>query len=383
MNILHNIKSIFHILVIFQCLLFSSYLLTQKNGKRLSNRILVAFLLAKAVTDLGGFLSHFLELKEYVLVHFPKIFYLDYTFQFLYVPLLYFYFMSLSRKDFRLKKIYMFHAIPFFIVFLLVFFRVSVQSTATIREIVRSNSFFASREAELFMALGHIQFFIYAIASIALIKKYRKEIKHYFSSLEKINLSWLAFVIFGFAGWRLLHITEYIIWVLSRNPCSIYLYIASEIVFLVFVSLMFLRGLNQPEIFAGIEKDRIGQKYEKTLLPEKVKEAYKRKLIQYMDNEKPYLNPLLSLNDLAKLVAVPAHHLSQVINSCFNQNFFDFINSYRIKESQRLLADKNNGKRTILEVLYETGFNSKSVFNTAFKRHTGMTPSKFRKLQES
>jgi len=89
------------------------------------------------------------------------------------------------------------------------------------------------------------------------------------------------------------------------------------------------------------------------------------------------------INDHAEKVSIPPYHLSQVINTCFNQNFFDFINSYRIKDSRRLLSEQDPDKKTIIEILYETGFNSKSVFNTAFKKHTGMTPSQFRKLKNS
>jgi AraC-like DNA-binding protein len=61
------------------------------------------------------------------------------------------------------------------------------------------------------------------------------------------------------------------------------------------------------------------------------------------------------------------------------QNFFDFINRYRIEEAQRLLTDPPDKKITVLEVLYECGFNSKSSFNTLFKKHTGLTPSEFKK----
>jgi len=102
-----------------------------------------------------------------------------------------------------------------------------------------------------------------------------------------------------------------------------------------------------------------------------------------METQKPYLDPTLCLNNLAEKLAIPTHHLSQVLNICLNQNFFDFINSYRIKESRRLLSEQDPRKKTIIEILYQTGFNSKSVFNVAFKKYTGMTPSQFRKLQNS
>jgi AraC-like DNA-binding protein len=118
-------------------------------------------------------------------------------------------------------------------------------------------------------------------------------------------------------------------------------------------------------------------------LSEAQKKKYKNKLIQYMETQKPYLDSSLSLNDLSKKISIHHHHLSQILNTYLNQNFFDFINSYRIQESKKLLSENGRNKMTILQVLHETGFNSKSVFNTAFKKHTGMTPTQFRNSQIS
>ncbi|MBN1397426.1 MAG: AraC family transcriptional regulator, partial [Bacteroidetes bacterium] len=75
--------------------------------------------------------------------------------------------------------------------------------------------------------------------------------------------------------------------------------------------------------------------------------------------------------------------LSEIINNSLNQNFYDFINSYRIKESKLMLEDKENKRKTVLEILYAVGYNSKSSFNVAFKKHTGMTPSQFKKMHKN
>jgi AraC-like DNA-binding protein len=191
-------------------------------------------------------------------------------------------------------------------------------------------------------------------------------------------------VLFGFIGWKSLRFLGLVLWLtIGDSDIGIFLYITAEVVFLIFVSLMFFRGLRQPAIFSGYNENESRAKYKKTSLVDAVKEDFKNKLLLYMETQKPYLEPSLCLNDLAKKVAIPPHHISQVLNTSLNQNFFDFINSYRIKESRRLLSEQGPDKKMILEILYETGFNSKSVFNTAFKKHTGMTPSQFRKLKNS
>ena len=102
-----------------------------------------------------------------------------------------------------------------------------------------------------------------------------------------------------------------------------------------------------------------------------------------MDEKKPYLIPSITLNELAEKAEIPPRSLSYIINNSLNQTFFDFINRYRVSEAQRLLSDSASNIKTILDILYEVGFNSKSVFNTAFKKHTYMTPSNYRKKHQN
>ena len=98
-----------------------------------------------------------------------------------------------------------------------------------------------------------------------------------------------------------------------------------------------------------------------------------------MSNEKPYLTSTLTLKELAERLDLNPRILSRVINERKNQNFFDFINGYRIDDAKMILSNPAKRKMTILEVLYGVGFNSKSVFNTTFKKNTGVTPTEYRK----
>ena len=102
-----------------------------------------------------------------------------------------------------------------------------------------------------------------------------------------------------------------------------------------------------------------------------------------METQKPYLTPQLTIDDLSEKLSIPSWHLSRVINTSFQQNFFNFINNYRIEEAKRLMREPTNKNMTILEILYEVGFNSKSTFNDVFKKQTGMTPSEFKKSNQN
>jgi AraC-like DNA-binding protein len=125
------------------------------------------------------------------------------------------------------------------------------------------------------------------------------------------------------------------------------------------------------------------QRYEKSTLTLERSDTYLQKLLDLMNTEKPYLDGDLTLQKLAKALSVSPHHLSQTINEQLNQNFFDFINTYRIEEAKRMLRDPGKKHYSILAVSEEVGFNSKSAFNAAFKKHVNMTPSEFRKTIES
>ncbi|WP_237158037.1 helix-turn-helix domain-containing protein [Shewanella psychrophila] len=98
-----------------------------------------------------------------------------------------------------------------------------------------------------------------------------------------------------------------------------------------------------------------------------------------MKTNKPYLNHLLTLENLANQLDLTSRSLSQIINRHFKQNFFEFINSYRIDESKRLLEQNENTNTTMLQIMEQAGFNSKATFNTFFKKTLGLTPTQYRK----
>lgn len=97
-----------------------------------------------------------------------------------------------------------------------------------------------------------------------------------------------------------------------------------------------------------------------------------------METRKPYLDSELNLIRLAEMLSVSTHHLSYVINTGFEKNFFQYVNEFRVEQAKKLLKETNS-KLSILGIAYESGFNSKTSFNTTFKKLTGQTPSEFRK----
>ena len=102
-----------------------------------------------------------------------------------------------------------------------------------------------------------------------------------------------------------------------------------------------------------------------------------------MRKEKPYLDPELTLRDLARILGMNTTHLSQTINKGFGKNFNDFINEYRIEMVKKKLLSGERSNATLLELAFESGFNSKATFNRSFKKFTGKSPREFAAAQSS
>ena len=119
-------------------------------------------------------------------------------------------------------------------------------------------------------------------------------------------------------------------------------------------------------------------KYQKSSLDEPEKNRILEGITSQMETEKYFISSTASLSGLAKAIHESPHHVSQVINETLGQSFFELLASYRVKEAKSILQTDLGKKLTIEEVAERVGYNSKSAFNTAFKKFTSQTPSSFR-----
>ena len=135
----------------------------------------------------------------------------------------------------------------------------------------------------------------------------------------------------------------------------------------------------QPLVASQEKQNKSSTKYERSGLSQEAKEAHLLALDHQMRVERIYRDNDLRLGQLAKILGTTSHHLSQILNEEMDQNFFDFINSARIREAQELIR-KMQDVGTLTQIGYQVGFNNKNSFASAFKKHAGMTPSAFRKI---
>jgi AraC-like DNA-binding protein len=340
-----------------------------KQWSKSSQLLLAAFLLVKTFSIINHLIIDFDKFFTFPLPLFD--------FFLLYGPLLYFYTKSIVFRDFSFKKYYFLHFLPFIFSFFLnvaklYLYRILPQVDFNNLE----NVFMA--QMTIIRTFYFLQVLLYLVLSFAILRKYRDIIKKSFSYIKHINLTWLSFVLYGFLFIWIIDLGNYCLR-LIRVGQSTALNMTGLFLIFIFANYLVLRALRYPEVFSVINER---PKYKTSSLTKKDSNLYVKKLQYFMSQQKPYLHPELTISELAQELKIPSRHLSQVINEKLKQNFYDFVNSYRINEAKSRLIDPVNDT-TIIEILFDVGFNSKSSFNRAFKKYTGTTPLKYKKTWQA
>ena len=238
----------------------------------------------------------------------------------------------------------------------------------------------------LFLILFALQLISYAFLSYIKVITHQKNIKNFSSNIENIDLQWLKYIIISVA----ILSSFWAIEILSNTDNNGNHFIKIMVFVIVYTIAFFM--LKQQEIypFKTEDKDNIialsdetatsdSSIEKKKLISDEKFNEIKEQLLAHMKNERPYLESELSLIKLSRSLNTTTHILSYVINSGFDESFYQFINKYRIEEAKKLITDPKMNHLSILGIGFEVGFNSKSVFNTVFKNNTGLTPTEFKK----
>jgi len=360
-----------------QGILLSAFLIFGKTYRTQANRLLGLLTLT---FSLNIIIPEFVKNYPH---DFPHLIAASFPLLFLFGPLFLFYVENLITGNPFNKKKFFISLIPFAIsvIYLLPFFIQPVYKKLEFYNYIRSSGL--PFNFILIWGLGCVHIIIYSVNIFRIIKSYQEKIKNENSEISRINLEWLQNLTAGFSFVWAVYLFFFLIFTfgIASDPYGISDYLFGLILSILLYSIGY-KGWNQPEIFHGVELKKAElngtKKYAKSGLTEEKSAEYLRLLSEFMENEKPYKNPDITLKELAEKLNVHQNHISQTINERLNQNFYDFINHYRIKEAAKLLI--SNRDLTILEIAFESGFSSKSTFNTAFKKHTGKTPTEYKKL---
>ena len=247
-----------------------------------------------------------------------------------------------------------------------------------------------------------LQRVLYYFLSLKQLRSYQRSIGQLFSETSRINLNWVKWLINGYLLLVLVTITFYSLILKYPQHFNIWVLLIGTFVS-VYIYIAFFKGITQPTLWQlqpGKDKGKIEAEIKeadsidhhqaqsgkninrKTALSESKIQEIAAKIVSMMELEKIYQETELTLAQMATRLQHPSHHLSQAINEGLKKNFYDLVNGYRVEEAKRLLLDTRNSNYTILSIGFEAGFNSKTTFNTVFKKFTGLTPTEYRDKQK-
>lgn len=397
---------------IAQCL-FAALVVVSKKRKYTPDKVLIAWLLSIAFKFLLLLLNN--AHKEFFDIQFSAGF-IPLSFG----PFLYLYTRFLTDEDARFRPVYLLHFLPFFLMTLLYFLFFN-------ENLSFDESRFLERDPWLWARISYAGIYFssilaYTIITFIKLREFRRKMPDKFSfDNPKNRLNWLYFITVLFTATFLFYFIIGIINAASFRQVIESSYFTSAGLTIIAFSVSYF-GLRQTNLFKNLPDDAVIQpvplagtndrleqisalpkteeaieetkeennkggnsaeeKYKKSGLREENVQPQIDRLIRYVEQEKPYLNPELTIQDLSTQVNISKHHLTQIINNNLGKNFFNFINEYRVEEVKRKIADPQFSHLTLLAIAFESGFNSKSSFNSIFKQHTGLTPSDYRKKNQ-
>jgi AraC-like DNA-binding protein len=368
--------------------------LVVRRTNRTANRILAVAMLMFSI-NLATSVYHAAGLVQ----RFPHFFGVAYPMPLLFGPLVYLYAVTASDRSRRLTRWDALHLVPFVLAVVVgmpIYLMSGPEKIAFFQALQRGEEPLIIRLTDPLKLVSGVT---YTVTTLLLLKRHRARIKESYSSLEHVNLRWLVWLAgAGAAIWALA-----VVFQLTALVRSAEFQRGDDIISLAIALLVYGIGymaLRQSEIFRfdtdehsvapiapamtaapepTAQTEQGGSRYERSGLSDWEAAALKKALLATMDRDRPWRDSDLTLADLARRLSTTPHKLSQALNAQLEQTFYDFVNGYRVRYVQRRIESGDAKNLTILSLALDAGFASKSTFNDVFKKHTGRTPSDYRR----
>jgi len=356
-----------------------------KKERHKSDYFLIGFLLTQAAIPLHLLINYGDGFRLIALSASPNLYRIFETAYWLEAPLLLWYTRSLVYKNYKWSRVDLLFMLPVVIYLIL--------TTINFYSLDNTTKYLALRdyqpvEAPVFRHLtGLVREslrVVFGVMCLIDIRHCRQQIRNRYSNVDQIDLGWLNFLVIAFLVVR---VWAVFVSIALISTAHLHINIDFELMGLIgnYVTFILVSGLiffslMSSSLFEGIEPHDEAE-HDKEQEKSEVNPELVAKLESYMLDKKPFLANILTLEQLARQLEMPPRVLSNTINRHFNQNFFEFVNHYRVDEAKLLLADPEYQHKTMIEVMAECGFNSKATFNTFFKKLVGATPSQYRAEQ--
>lgn len=313
---------------------------------------------------------------------YPEVINLSWLILFLQGPALWLYVKSFTFQRFQLKPIYLLHLIPF--LFFLVYHYFDFIRLPVAEKLALAETGMFKEKLSYTISVLAIGIFTtgYNIWALILIRKYHKKLKQNFSSIEHIDLNWLRILVWASIMVYLLNSILFVIDLFVQFATYQYLMLLTYSFASVYIFFLGYFGLQQGDVFTTnrfyTEKEDDGAETTGTS-SERIHDEneFVNRLLIFMENQQPYLDPEISVLKLSDMLSVKPEYLSEVLNKRLNQNFFDFINKYRIEEFKVQALSASSRHLSIIGIAHNCGFNSKAAFYRAFNKFERTTPSAY------
>lgn len=367
------------IIAAFNALFFTALLL-QKKPRALHDNILIGWLIY-----LGLYIGVYALYSHDLFTHFNLLSISLLSLLMLFGPFLFGYLEALVTNKRRILLKDLLHLLPF-ILFNLYILIVSFSPVMSVKLNIEKigPEYNPPILFIFFLIMTAISGTVYFLLTIKLFKRLDIQIFNNFSNATNIDLSWIRklVLVFGIVWTALISVTviHHVFQLFSMVFCTDGLFLSLS----VFVILIGYFGLKQKiiygneDIIAPVETINTQIKYAGSKLSDIEAKLLADHLKKHINSSKSYLNPDLTLSQLATEIGISSHLLSQVINEQFNLNFFDFVNQYRVEEFKQRIVNPNYENYSLLGIAFDCGFNSKSAFNRIFKKVTSLTPSQYK-----
>ena len=383
-ELIFNTHDIILLATIYQSILFALLIFLAKHKRHKSDFYLIGFLLAQAAIPLHLLINYGDAFRLVALEVSPNLYRIFEIAYWLEAPLLLWYVRSLVYREYRWSRIDVLFLVPvaiylFYLVtdFYLLDYDVKYEM---LRDKTQARGTF---NQYVFLGLGREALrMAFGIMCLIDIRHCRQQIRNRYSNVEDIDLGWLNRLVGGFLVIRI-----WAVFVSIAVIANSYLdtginfgtmgLIGNYATFILVSALIFF-SLMSSSLFEGVDSPKELEQIEAERAKSEINLSLAKKVEDYMNEHKPFLANILTLEQLAKQLEMPSRTLSHLINHHFKHNFFEFINQYRVEEAKRILSDPHQANKTMIEVMADCGFNSKATFNTFFKKLAGMTPSQYR-----
>lgn len=383
-TVLFNSHDIVLLVVFYICFLFALIALFSRRKSDSTHLFLGFFLLSQAAISAYTLTLYGDTFNAWSVKHVPAIFALLESALWLEGPLLLLYVRSALYQQLHFKKYDFLLLLPLIIYGITL---IVVKMTAATGQTSDFLEFLKSDYVQYYEHLRNIARASFGVWALITIRGYQNNLAQAYANPESVNYAWLKLLVIGYILLRLWTEGYLVLFTLvsALLPSTTLALIDFNLLGIIenygqllLVSALLFFALSDPRNILRVNSEVLESLTKKENVKTYTAEQVER-VTKHMEATRPYLDNQLKIDDLALQVSLSPKLLSNLINREFDINFFEYINSYRLKEVSSYLSNSEMDDQSIIELAFLAGYNSKSSFNRLFKLDTGKTPSQFRK----